>query len=161
MTDPGGTSTKLQKMQYWADTLNASNVGYDQDQRYTFLDKANRDIIWNKECDCSSSCTAIAWLAGYGVDLATYTGNFAEHFKAAGFKVIDFDKSKIAVGDFILTVKNHHVVFVRDSKRWWSAIADENGNTTGGKAGDQGSECLFVSPYGLDNGHWEKIIKRP
>ena len=55
----------LQKMQDWSDILNMANVGYDKNDRWSFLDMKKRTIKWDKECDCSSSCGAIAWLAGY------------------------------------------------------------------------------------------------
>ncbi|MGV8848121.1 MAG: twin-arginine translocation signal domain-containing protein [Propionibacteriaceae bacterium] len=160
LTDPGPGSTKLQKMQYRADELNVSNVGYDQSQRWTFLNKTTRTILTGKECDCSSSCGAIAWLAGYKIDLdGLITGNFAARFKVAGFSVIDFTSlSQVKTGDFLVT-PGHHVVFVRDSKRWWSAEADENGNASGGKAGDQtGSECRYRAPYNRSGG-WTSIVR--
>lgn len=161
MTDPS-PSTGLSKMQSWADALNRANVGYDQGQRWTFLNKTSRTIVSNKECDCSSSCGAIAWLAGYPVDLdGLYTGNFAARFKSARFSVINFSSlSQVRTGDFVLT-PGHHVVFVRDSKRWWSAEHDEHGNDSGGKAGDQtGSECRYRAPY-VRSGGWDYILRRP
>lgn len=158
--DPPANSTKLEKMQFWADDLNISNVGYDQGQRWTFLDKANRQIISNKECDCSSSCGAIAWLAGYKVDLdGLYTGNFTSRFKSAGFDIITFKSlSQVKTGDFIVT-PGHHVVFVRSASKWWSAEQDENGHASGGKAGDQtGSECRYRAPY-TRSGGWDYIVR--
>ena len=160
-TDPGDSATMLQKMQDWSDILNMANVGYDQGDRWSFLDRKKRTIIWNKECDCSSSCAAIAWLAGYKVELDGNSDNFAARFKAAGFKIIDYtDKSKVKVGDFVVK-RGHHVVFARDSKRWWSAEHDEHGNASGGKAGDQtGSECRYRAPYERSGG-WDYIVRRP
>lgn len=154
------TINRIPSMQSWADKLNKANVGYDQDQRWTFLNKSSRTLVSGKECDCSSSCGAIAWLAGFKVDLdGLYTGNFASKFKAAGFSIIDFTSlSKVKTGDFLVT-PGHHVVFVRDSSRWWSAEADENGNATGGKAGDQtGSECRYRAPY-IRPGGWTSIVR--
>lgn len=143
----------------YAQALAISNVGYDQDQRWTFLDKKNRRIVRNKECDCSSSCGAIAWLAGYPVDIhgTFYSGNFAAKMKAAHFTIIAFEKlSQVKAGDFV--VGPGHVVFDAGSNGWWSANQDENGHKAGGKAGDQGRECIFRAPYLRDKG-WVSIVR--
>lgn len=161
MTDPGPGATMLQKMQYWSDVLNIANVGYDQNQRWTFLDRKNRSIISNKECDCSSSCNAIAWLSGYDIELDGNTDNFAARFKKAKFSIIPFEMKLVKTGDFIVT-PGKHVVFVRSSTRWWSAEHDEDGGEKGGQAGDQtGSECRYRGPYIRPDVGWKSIVRRP
>lgn len=142
------TITRMQKV---ADTIIASNIGYDQSQRWSFLDKKNKKIIKNKECDCSSSCGAIAYLAGYPVDLSGtfYTGNFAAKLKATGlFEVLKFKNvAQVKDGDFVLS-PGRHVVFARSKTQWYSAEADERGKASGGKAGKQGSrETRYRKPY--------------
>lgn len=153
----------IAQMQQVADTLNAADVGYDQGQRWSFLDKGSRSIISNRECDCSSSCLGIAWLGGFPVDLSglAYTGNFAALCRAAGFSVIGFTSfGQLRPGDFLVT-PGHHVVFVRDLDRWWSAEVDERGRSAGGQAGDQtGSECRYRTPY-LRSGGWMYVVRPP
>jgi hypothetical protein len=156
----------IQKMSQVADRLEASGVGYDQYQRWSWLDKANRTIISNREVDCSAGCGGIAWLAGYPVDIADpfYTGNFRQKMVAAGFDAISIRGKLLSEivdlsreGDFLLGPG--HVVYVRSKSRWWSAERDENGRKNGGKAGDQdGRETRFRAPYARSKG-WEWIIR--
>ena len=75
----------LQKMQDWSDILNMANVGYDKNDRWSFLDMKKRTIKWDKECDCSSSCGAIAWLAGYPIkDIRSRNSAFPTAEKLVG-----------------------------------------------------------------------------
>ncbi len=141
----------IAQMQKVSDTIIASNIGYDQYQRWSFLDKKNKKIIKGKECDCSTSCGAIAYLGGYPVDLSGtfYTGNFASKLKATGlFEVIKFKNlAQVKNGDFVLS-PGRHVVFVRSKSRWFSAEVDERGKASGGKEGKQGSrETRYRKPY--------------
>ena len=149
--------SKLQKI---ADQLNSSNIGYDQGQRWSFLDRKRRAINKGGECDCSSSCGAIAWLAGYPVDLTGtfWTGNFAAKLKAAGFDVIRFQKlDQVKAGDFL--VGPGHVIFARTKGKWWSAENDERGKSSGGKAGNQtGRETRYRAPYQRSKG-WAYIVR--
>lgn len=166
---------RIQAMQIMATNLHLSNVGYDQDldDRWSFLDQKKRAIVPNKECDCSSSCAGIAWLAGFpvsvgkaaGINSASIANDFAKH----GFKKITFvtsgkDKTDVFTdvhtGDFL--VGPGHVIFCMEKgKQWWSA---EHGETTktltsGGKAGDQtGDECIIRKPYVRDKG-WAHILR--
>ena len=151
-----------------ADQLEASGPGYDQGERWDWLDKANRSIIPNREVDCSSGCGGIAWLAGYPVDIADpfYTGNFRQKMVAAGFEAIPVKGAslgqilgKLREGDFLLGPG--HVIYARTPDRWWSAEGDERGRSRGGKAGDQtGREVRFRAPYARSKG-WEWIIRPP
>ena len=148
-------------MQAVADELAAADIGYDQGQRWSFL-KSGR-IFRGGESDCSTSCGAIALLGGYPVDITGtfYTGNFADRLEAAGFSVLPFTRlAKVRPGDFLLT-PGHHVVFVRDAQRWWSAEFDERGKATGGQAGNQnGQETRYRAPY-LRPGGWSYIVRPP
>lgn len=150
-------------MQAAADLLDRSGIGYDQNERWSFLDLATRSIIAGGETDCSASCGAIIWLGGYPIDLkgTFYTGNFAEKAKAAGFSVIRFQSlDQVLPGDFLLT-PGAHVVFVRDRQRFWSAESDERGQSTGGQAGDQtGRETRYRAPY-VRSGGWTYIVRPP
>jgi hypothetical protein len=162
-------AAKIRLMILYAEALDICNIGYDQGQRWTFLDKKKRQIVPNKECDCSSSCGGIAWLAGYDVDIEhTFnSGNFAAKMEDAGFKKIAFGKrpgdktdkqklSQVQAGDFL--VGPGHVIFDAGSNGWWSAIATEKGTKAGGAAGDSGKECVFVKPYMRDEG-WAHILR--
>lgn len=155
-----GTIARMQQM---ADLLDRSNLGYDQGQRWTFLDAGARAVVPGGECDCSSSCGAIAWLAGYGVTLTGtfYTGNFAPRLALAGFAVLGFSSlAQVRPGDFLVT-PGAHVIFVRDAARWWSAEVDERGKSSGGKGGDQtGRETRYRAPY-LRPGGWTYIVRPP
>lgn len=151
----------VKAMQAVADQLDAARLGYDQSQRWSFLDTKGRRVIAGRETDCSASCGAIAWLAGYPVDLSGtfYTGNFAQKLKAAGFEVLRFERlSQVRAGDFVLT-PGHHVVFARTASRWWSANGDERGRQAGGKAGNQtGRETGYRAAY-LRPGGWRYIVR--
>lgn len=152
------TIARLQKA---CDRLEATRVGYDQSQRWSFFDRTTRTLRPGGECDCSSGCGAIVALAGYPVGLADpfYTGNFRERLVASGFfTAIKFKSlSQVRAGDFV--VGPGHVIFARSAKRWWSAEADERGKPAGGKAGDQtGREARFRAPY-LRPGGWSYIVR--
>ena len=157
----------LSKMNAYADLLNASNVGYDQNERFSF--NPARDgltVIPNRECDCSSSCAAIAKAGGFNVDMRDpiYTGNFKNKLIEVGFAAINvrgWSQSKlyaaVSEGDFLLGPG--HVVYIRERNRWWSAENDELGRSTGGRAGDQtGMEARYRNPYMRSRG-WEWILR--
>ena len=157
----------LSKMNAYADLLNASNVGYDQNERFSF--NPARDgltVIPNRECDCSSSCAAIAKAGGFNVDMRDpiYTGNFKNKLVEVGFAAINvrgWSQSKlyaaVSEGDFLLGPG--HVVYIRERNRWWSAENDELGRSTGGRAGDQtGMEARYRNPYMRSRG-WEWILR--
>lgn len=152
----------IKAMQSAADKIIKANIGYDQSQRWSFLDKKNKTIIPNKETDCSASCGAIAYLGGYLVDLSGtfYTGNFAAKMVQAGFEVIKFKSlSQVKAGDFLLT-PGHHVVFARTAKKFFSAEFDERGRSSGGKGGNQnGREVRYRTAY-VRPGGWTYIIRR-
>ena len=157
----------LTKMNAYADLLNASNVGYDQYERFSFNPaRDGLSVIPNRECDCSSSCAAIAKAGGFNVDMRDpiYTGNFENKLVEAGFAAIDvrgWSQSKlyaaVSEGDFLLGPG--HVVYIRERNRWWSAENDERGLSTGGRAGDQtGMEARYRNPYMRSRG-WEWILR--
>ena len=155
--------TPVERLQVACDLVAASNVGYDQGQRWSFYPaRDGATVLENAECDCSSSCGAIAKIAGFNVDLSDpfWTGNFAERLQDAGFTLVRFSNlDAVQVGDFL--VGPGHVVFVRDERRWWSAEGDEAGHATGGQAGDQtGKETLFRAPYVRSRG-WDWIVRPP
>lgn len=152
------TIARLQKA---ADKLEATRVGYDQSQRWSFFDRTTRTLRPGGECDCSSGCGAIAALAGYPVRLADpfSTANFVQRFVETGlFRALPFTGlSQVRAGDFVLGAG--HVVFARTATRWWSAESDERGKSSGGRAGDQtGKEARFRGPYLRSRG-WTHIVR--
>lgn len=150
--------TRLQKA---ADRLATANLGYDQHQRWTFYNRTTGQLHPGGECDCSSSCGAIAALAGYPVNLTDpfWTGNFASRLIATGlFTALKFTRlAQVKAGDFL--VGPGHVIFARTKTRWWSAEHDERGKSTGGKTGRQAGEKVgWRAPYGRAKG-WTTIVR--
>lgn len=150
-----------------ARAINDSNVGYDQGDRWSFYDRTTRTIRPNGECDCSSSCGAIAHAAGYPVNLADpfWTGNFKDRLTKAGFSAINVLGwtshklfTSVKPGDFLLGPG--HVIFVENALSWWSAESDERGRKSGGRTGDQGIEARFRRPYVRSRG-WHWILRPP
>ena len=157
----------LTKMNAYADLLNASNVGYDQYERFSFNPaRDGLSVIPNRECDCSSSCAAIAKAGGFNVDMRDpiYTGNFKNKLIEVCFAAIDvrgWSQSKLyaAVSESDFLLGPGHVVYVRKPNRWWSAENDERGQKSGGRAGDQtGMEARYRNPYMRSRG-WEWILR--
>ena len=160
----------IQKMNEACDRLASAsiNVGYDQWQRWSFFNRATKELIANKEGDCSSTSGAIAALGGYPVNLSDpyWTGNFVERMAQAGFSSINVTGwgpgalyPALRSGDFL--IGPGHVVYVREPNRWWSAEADEEGSSHGGVGGDQtGREARFREPYMRSRG-WTNIVRPP
>lgn len=109
-------------------------------------------------------CGAIAQMGGYPVDLTGvfYTGNFPKKLKAAGFTVYRYTSLKaVKPGDFLVT-PGHHVEFVYDKSRMWSAHNDERGKSVGGRAGDQtGRETGFRTLSQRPGSGWTYIVRPP
>ena len=157
----------ISKMHDYADRLAASNVGYDQGDRWSFNPaRDGRSVTPNSECDCSSSSAAIARAGGSPVDTRDpiFTGNFKLKLQAAGFEAISVRGSgltsilsKLRAGDFLLGPG--HVIYAREKNRWWSAENDERRRSSGGLAGDQtGMEARYRGPYARSKG-WEWILR--
>lgn len=159
----------IARMHDYADRLAASNVGYDQGQRWSF--NPGRDglsVQPNSECDCSSSGAAIARAGGYPVDTADpiYTANYRQKLTAAGFQAISVaGKSRgelveiLRPGDHLLGPG--HTAYYRSTTQLWSAESDERGRASGGQAGDQtGLEARYRTLYMRSRG-WEWILRPP
>ena len=89
-----------------------TKVGYDQAQRWSFLDKKNKRLIPNKETDCSALTAGVFYLAGYPIDISgtCWTGNLDVLVRNAGGKVIKYTKkTDVIPGDAVLA-KGSHVV---------------------------------------------------
>lgn len=156
-------SGTIAQMQEAARSLEASNIGYDQKERWSFFDRDTKTINVGQESDCSSMCGAIMAIGGYPVDLtgSFFTGNFAEKAAAAGFKVIPFKNLKqLRPGDFVLK-PGKHVEFVYSETQMYSSRIDENGKVVGGTDGDQTGRETRFAPYYNYLGGWESIIRPP
>jgi Putative peptidoglycan binding domain len=153
----------IKAMQQWAEQIEAANTGYDQNQRWTFLDRANRRLRPNREADCSSVVAAIVWLAGYPINISgeCWTGNLGELLKDAGWKVCRFKElSQVRAGD-VLIAPRHHTEFAYTANKWYSAHIDESGHPTGGKGGNRtGGETKFRKAY-IRPGGWTYLARPP
>ena len=152
----------------------AAGTGYDQGQRWDWLDRVTKQIIRGAEADCSALTLGLYWLAGYPVDVSglAYTSNAEALCRAAGFGVVDvtgWDAARLygalKAGDGLLgrppAATSGHIVLVGDDGRWLSAEQDEAGRSAGGQAGDQtGVEVLWRKPYMRSRG-WTRILRPP
>lgn len=150
-------------MQAAAKELDATDIGYDQSQRWSFIDDKGA-IASPSEADFSSLCGGIIKLAGYVSELPTnlYTGNFADFVRGLdGWEVIPFKSlSQVKPGDFLLR-PGRHIEFAYTEKSFFSAHIDERGAISGGAAGDPtGREVYFRSAY-LYAGGWTSILRPP
>ena len=158
----------------YARQAEAAGTGYDQGQRWDWLDRVRRQIVRGAEADCSALTLGLYWLAGYPVDISgtVHTGNAEQLARAAGFAVIDvtgWDLARIVAalkaGDGLLgrppAATSGHIVLVGAGGRWLSAEQDEAGRSSGGQAGDQtGVEVLRRAPYMRSKG-WTRILRPP
>ena len=143
-------------------------TGYDQAQRWSWLDRARRQIIPDRETDCSALCLGLAWLAGYPVDITgtAYTGNAELLLARAGFSARDITgwtvpmiASQMRPGDMLLGPG--HIVLVGADGRVLSAESDERGKAAGGQAGDQtGREVYWRTLYARPKG-WTRLLRPP
>lgn len=164
----------IDKLLDYARQAEAAGTGYDQGQRWDWLDRVRRQIVRGAEADCSALTLGLYWLAGYPVDISgtVHTGNAEALCRAAGFAVIDvtgWDLARIVAalkaGDGLLgrppAATSGHIVLVGDDGRWLSAEQDEEGRSSGGQAGDQtGVEVLWRAPYMRSKG-WTRILRPP
>lgn len=146
----------------------ATRVGYDQSQRWSWLDVPGRRVVPGRETDCSALTMGLYWLAGWAVDISgtCYTGNAAALARAAGFELIPvsgWDSARLygalRPGDGL--VGPGHMILTGDGGRWLSAEGDEEGRSSGGMAGDQtGLEVRWRAPYMRARG-WTHILRPP
>ncbi len=132
----------------------ASNIGYDQNSRDSWHDAKYTKIIKNKEADCSSATLGIVKMAGYDINLSGQhnTSNAADLLKNAGWKITNYTgKSQCKKGRVFIT-PGHHMNIATGTNQMYNVGIDENGNATGGKAGDQNGkesryEAFFNYPW--------------
>lgn len=136
-------------MKYYCDD---ASVGYDQSQRWNVYDGG--------ETDCSALVISCLKQAGFDTGNATYTGNMSNELCSRGWSRLAPDISYAQPGDILLNDANH-VAAVVDGSGWNATIAqasiDENGNISGGAAGDQtGWETATMPIYSYP---WDCILR--
>lgn len=145
---------KIENATQWMINLaNDNSHGYDQTYR------------WGEygDYDCSSAVITAWQTAGVSVKSngATYTGNMKSVFLKCGFSdvtssVVLSNGSGLQRGDVLLNVSSHTAMFIGSGQIVHASI-NENGGTTGGKAGDQtGKEICIRSYY---NKPWDCILR--
>lgn len=116
---------------------NNANIGYDQLDRWNFNIEAG-------ECDCSSLVIYALQQAGFDTGNASYTGDMSDNLCARGWIRVANDGNP-QPGDILLNDVNHTAVWLGDCLA--QASQDENGNATGGEAGDQTGYETFTTNY--------------
>lgn len=110
-----------------------NNIGYDQNERYTFWDQLTRigfypmNIKTPCETDCSAGvlaiCKAVGYVVGDGalqsISPYGYTGNERQILVAAGFQALNAEKyltsdQYLFAGDILLNTVNHTCISVTD-----------------------------------------------
>ena len=100
-----------------------------------------------KDFDCSSLMYYCADQAGYGVDMndPRWTGSMDEDFTNAGFKKMNYNRSKLVAGDILLSHNDsvqHTELYVGDGKTAGAHIAETGG--INGVEGDQTGNEISV-----------------
>lgn len=130
----GDLNKAVDRMRYWC---LEGNLGYDQSNRW--------DIREGGECDCSSLVIRVLQEAGFDTGSASYTGNMSANLTARGWKRMPNDGNP-QFGDVLLNDTHHTALFLGGGQLGQASI-DENGNATGGQAGDQGNETNVKGYY--------------
>ncbi|QDK71948.1 NlpC/P60 family protein [Lactococcus protaetiae] len=121
-------------MVYWCTEV---SLGYDQSNRW--------DIRDGGETDCSALVIHCLQEAGFTTGEASYTGNMRSALTANGWTVVANNGSP-QTGDILLNDVNHVAVYIGNGKLA-QASGDENGQISGGQAGDQTGRETNVSSY--------------
>lgn len=147
-----------------------SGQGYDQGQRWTWLDKTNHKIIPGMETDCSATVLGLMWLAGYPVNIdgLAYTGNERELAVAAGWTSQTVEGESVASLDArtvpgqALVAIGGHTIIKAPGGGWLSANIDEYGRIAGGMRGNQtGHEVTIRSLWPYSHGGWTYLLTPP
>lgn len=112
-----------ERMRYWCED---GNLGYDQSNRY--------DVREGGETDCSWLVVHALKEADFDTGAASWTGNMSSELCARGWKRVAADGNP-RKGDILLNDANHVAVWL--GSKLAQASIDENGNISGGQAGDQ------------------------
>lgn len=138
------------QMEQWA-----KNPLYGYDQTYRWGEKG--------DYDCSSAVITAWDKAGVPVKSAgaTYTGNMYNAFISCGFKDVTnfvnlYTGSGLKRADVLLNKKNHTAMYCGNGKEVEASI-NENGQTTGGQAGDQTGKEFLIRSY--RNYPWDCVLR--
>lgn len=153
---PPVTTSKITKM-----VNHGKDLAADDSHGYT-QDTGKR---WGPDYDCASFIYACAKFAGYNVKTGQgkYTGTMIDDFKAAGFKVLEFDGvlSDLDPGDILLRDpwgRDGHTEMYVGNGKMVGAHCSETGGAYG-KTGDQtGNEISVCNVY--DAG-WDYVLVPP
>lgn len=145
----GDLNKFCERMDYYC---RVASVGYDQWQRW--------DIWDGGETDCSALVIGCLNEAGFDTGNASYTGNMSGELCARGWTRLAPDLSTCRPGDILLN-DGSHTAAVIDGYGWDATVAqasiDENGNISGGQAGDQtGYE---TNERGMYDYPWDCILR--
>ena len=129
-----------------------ASVGYDQSQRW--------DVFDGGETDCSALVITCLKQAGFDTGNAITTHNMSSELCARGWTRLPARLSDAIPGDILLS-DMYHVAVVVSGNGWSAKIAqasiDENGNASGGMAGDQtGWETNIRAIYDYP---WDCILR--
>ena len=165
--------TKFDDLANIVDRFVKMNVGYDQAQRWTYLNVGSRSMVNNSECDCSASTIGMIWLAGYAIPNVNvggrgecWTGNADALLLGAGFKKTvtagwSISRIEAATGTNTVILGDGHIMIKHRSGLWCSANQDENGNIRGGRAGDQTGNETNLRPLWARHGGWLAVYTPP
>lgn len=145
-------SNIIKKAVEWALAIaNDNSHGYDQSKR------------WGGDYDCSALVISAYEQAGVPVKKkgATYTGNIKKVFLSNGFmdvtsKVTLSSGAGLEYGDVLLKEGSHTGISLGNGTLVHASI-NENGKTTGGKAGDQTGKEICVRKY--YNKPWDCVLR--
>lgn len=117
-------------------------IGYNQSDRYSFLDKASEvgydpsRINQTCETDCSAFVTAIVIIVGHQLGIeklqqtrydGIVTSNLKGVLEAVGFKSYDYFSDQLIKGDIVLNPKEHTEIFVGDATNAsWTSLEIDN-----------------------------------
>lgn len=130
----GSIEKLIERMIYWCTEV---SLGYDQSNRW--------DIRDGGETDCSALVIHCLQEAGFATGAASYTGNMRSALIANGWAVVANNGSP-QTGDILLNDVNHVAVYIGNGKLA-QASGDENGQISGGQAGDQTGRETNINSY--------------
>lgn len=149
------TAEKIENAVKWMENIaNNDSHGYDQTYR------------WGEYGDYDCSSLVISGYEQAGIKLktngATFTGNLKEVALKLGFKEIPIsnwnDTSQFKRGDIILN-EVHHVCCYTGNGQIVQASINENGDVSGGQAGDQTGREIYVGDYYIYRYGWDCCLR--
>lgn len=136
-------------IEFCVNIANDDSHGYDQTNR------------WGPDYDCSSLLIAGFEQAGCPVKTngATNTRNMKEVFAKCGFETYTYSSNMEFVRGDVLWRTGHTEMYIGNGQRVGAHI-NENGETTGGKTGDQTGKEISVANFSTSE-NWETVLRLP